>query len=151
MTGIIYPIFNAISVDATLAPDSVSNWTSWRNDITSSVRVLAFPFPSSIPWSDSRLFVRWTSRKQGIRRERKAGAMTTTRRIEIRNFYMCPNRIDFRICRQYLPSAAPSTFQLLVLSHFPNYEVPRHSEERIKVLREWGKREAAKSIQGESL
>lgn len=42
---------------------------------------------------------------------RKADTMTTTRRIEIRNFYMCPDRIDFRICRQYLPSAAPAPFQ----------------------------------------
>lgn len=84
------------------------------------------------------------ARKQGV--GGCTDARTTTRRIEIRNFYMCPDRIDFRICRQYLPSAAPSPFQPLALSHFPNYQVPRHSEERIKVLREWGKRERLQSL-----
>lgn len=62
--------------------------------------------------------------------------------FEIRNFYMCLSEIDFRICRQCLPSVArvpPFPFPPFS-SHAPIFpsvvcEVPRHLEKGIKTSR----------------
>jgi hypothetical protein len=51
-------------------------------------------------------------------REQGGGCAHDERRIGIRNFYMCPDRIDFRIRPQRLPSVVPSSSPLPA-SHFP--------------------------------
>lgn len=106
---------------ATLAPDSVSNSTSRQKRyylVHPRIRPTV-PFRNSV----GRLHLAMTNfpGKQGD------GCAHDERRIEIRNFYMCPDRIDFRICRQHLPSVAPPLFYLLSVFHFPDYELLRYS------------------------
>lgn len=96
--------------ETTLSCSSVSLFRSLQefHEATPSLREMNFP-------------------GTGVGRGRKADAMTTTRRIEIRNFYMCPGGIDFRMSttssfRCTLPFPAPGTLSFSQLQSFVAFQ-----------------------------
>lgn len=119
----------------TLACDSVSNSTWWQKwyYLDPPYPHITVPFRNSAKRLLSVTNFTGTRRGKGEGERRKASTRSDKANRGIRNFYMYPDEIDFRICQQRLPFVAASS--PLPFPHFLNYHVPRHSGKRIKVLR----------------
>jgi len=102
---------------------SSCSWFSFEFDF--AAETILPRSPSHSPRRTLQEFHRTTpSLRDKFPREQGGGCAHDERRIGIRNFYMCPDRIDFRIRRQRLPSVAPSSSPSLASLSFSRLRAP---------------------------